>query len=375
MSTRTRAYAFNLQVSKHCVETIPHQPDVIKIDPTPKQDSPYQADFDRLTQSQMERAKLADIPEIKGVRLKGSKLPVEVQEVGRALIDYIENQADESPYLWVRHAEIMNECINGGEIGKAALLSILNSAIPLKHGMRLENFSPSEFSYKYLHFQPSLLEQAETELVSPQDVKHVEMESAPIDLPVPVFLPTEDETEERTYQLTAGQVEDLVLGKLALINGELAETDVGSYRYGSDPAVFDYAPKPTDGEIEALLFGTEQMKLADVKLSDLVADANIARLYDKTESVEPGALVASARPAVELAYEEFLSEVKRLGIDVDLRGLALYVQDRYWSSLRGRVIDALRLMLIMHSETELYLALEKEFGVKPYTILAQGKRT
>lgn len=290
------------------------------------------------------------------------------------VIKYMDDNRDVHPYKWVMFASTVSEAASDYGRTVRTLLEILTLAIPLKPDTVLQSFKAREFDAKYLYTATSLLGQAEAKLGGSEETKQPQMESAPIDLPGPTFLPAEDEPEERTYQLTADQIDDLVSGKLALINGELTEVDGGSFGQGLNAMAFDSALTLTEAEVDAMVYSVEQMKLADVKLNDLVADANIARLYDNTESVEEYTFVSSARPAVESAYEEFLSEVKRLGVDVCLRDVALHIQDRYWPSLRGRVIDSLRLMLIINRQTELYLALEKEFWVKPYAILAQGKR-
>lgn len=114
--------------------------------------------FNRPTQTQIERCKQFPPVEIKGVHLKSSKSTPETQTAVRALLAQIDAYPDKHPFEWVRSAESFVE-FSGDKRTKGILLQILNSAIPLKSGMKLEGFSVKEFDEKYLHTQPSLLEE------------------------------------------------------------------------------------------------------------------------------------------------------------------------------------------------------------------------
>lgn len=114
--------------------------------------------FNRPTQTQIERCKQFPPVEIKGVHLKSSKSTPETQTAVRALLAQIDAYPDKHPFEWVRSAESFVE-FSGDKRTKGILLQILNSAIPLKSGMKLEGFSAKEFDEKYLHTQPSLPEE------------------------------------------------------------------------------------------------------------------------------------------------------------------------------------------------------------------------
>lgn len=114
--------------------------------------------FNGPTQTQIERCKQYPPVEVKGVHLKSSKSTPETQTAVRALLAEIDAYPDKHPFKWVRSAESFVE-FSGDKRTKGILLQILNSAIPLKSGMKLEGFSAKEFDEKYLHTQPSLLEE------------------------------------------------------------------------------------------------------------------------------------------------------------------------------------------------------------------------
>lgn len=124
---------------------------------------PDHSTFNQPTQIQKKQLReLPDVFEIKGVRLKGSKSTPEIQTAIKSLIEMIDDDLNEHPYIWVERANML--AAYAGEESKPCLLDILNSAIPLKYGMKLEGFSVSEFEQKYLHTSPSLHEQAQQEL-------------------------------------------------------------------------------------------------------------------------------------------------------------------------------------------------------------------
>jgi hypothetical protein len=324
--------------------------------------------FDRPTARQKERLKqLPDDFEIKGVVLKQSKKPMDTTDrrIVDEVIKYMDDNRDVHPYKWVMFASTASEAASDYGRTVRTLLEILTLAIPLKPDTVLQSFKAREFDAKYLHTATSLLEQAEAKLGGSEETKEPQMRSAPIDLPGPTFLPVEDEAEERTYQLTADQIDDLVSGKLALINGELTEVDGDSFGQGLGAMVLD----PTLAYADQLDTDPARLKAAAEKLTKFIADIDITKVYENTEDVEKYVFAATAEGTVDLAYEDFLAEVKTLGADVKLLDVALGMQEDYWSTLRGRTIDAIRLKLILNNQTDLYLALEKEFWVTPYAIL------
>jgi hypothetical protein len=149
MSKRPRAYAWNRnfpKFSESFVSTRTQQPH----------------DFNQPTQAQIERCKQFPPVEIKGVILKGSKLNTTAKCAVEQLMESIRINDGKHPFTWVEEAGML--AAFGGNKSIPFLLEILNAAIPLKEGMKLEGFSAKEFEQKYLHSRPSLLEQANLEI-------------------------------------------------------------------------------------------------------------------------------------------------------------------------------------------------------------------
>lgn len=112
--------------------------------------------FNQPTQAQIERCKQFPQVEIKGVHLKSSKLNTKGKQAADQLLETIRINGDKHPYTWVGEARMLADFAGNGSI--PFLLEILNAAIPLKEGMKLESFSVREFEQKHLHTRPSLLE-------------------------------------------------------------------------------------------------------------------------------------------------------------------------------------------------------------------------
>lgn len=253
--------------------------------------------FNQLTQTQIEQCKqFPQFPEIKGIHLKSSKLSIETQEAVKSLIAVIENDNTEHPYVWVERANVL--AVYAGEEAKPLLLEILNSTIPLKEGMKLEGFSAKEFYEKYLHSQPSLLEE--------WTANH----------------------QPTLNKIRAGTNENL---------SSLNPTDE------------DLIPRPIDMDnlvVEDptyLSLELEGMENSHIKELELI----LRGLHHNTGNDRVASFEQFAQHAGTL-YGEYRSHVRMLDqddFDPELTKwtIAIHLQDTYWESFRGRTITILKL--------------------------------
>lgn len=259
--------------------------------------------FNRPTQTQIERFKQLPPVEIKGVHLKGSKLSPETQSAVRSLIEIIENNEKQHPYDWVKQARILED---RAEEAKPLLLEILNSAIPLKEGMKLEGFSALEFDKKFLYSLSNQLEE------SYQESKQV----------------------ETGYKSTFNMIDAKTHEDLGPLN----------------PTAEDLVPHPVDMNnlvvqdptylsvgVEGLTKVSADTKELEQVLKELYYNGNYG-LLPAFHFIEHA----------KMLYEDYKLHVHTLDKnDPDLKftkwSIAIYLQSLYWESFRGKTITILKL--------------------------------
>lgn len=267
--------------------------------------------FNGTTQTQIERCKQYPPVEIKGVCLKNSKSTPEIQEAIKSLIRTIQHIKNSHPYIWVDRANMLSDW--AGEESKPYLLEILNSTIPLKEGMKLEGFSAKEFHEKYLHSQPSLLEE--------WTANH----------------------QPTLNKIRAGTNENL---------GPL------------NPTAEDLIPRPIDMDnlvVEDpvyLSLELEGMENSHIKELELI----LRGLHHNTGNDRVASFEQFAQHAGTL-YGEYRSHVRmpdQDDFDPELTKwtIAIHLQDAYWESFRGRTITILKLFNKLYNPDDKFYYLE-----------------